>query len=98
MVALSVSTSASESSDFTVSPTLKFHLLITPSVMVSLNAGIRMTVAGILDLSTLGFASFEEVAVAVAEADESGAASLLLLLSATLFSATGAAGASSNAL
>ena len=53
MVALSVSTSASESSDFTLSPTLKFHLLIMPSVIVSLKAGILMTVAGIFDVSTL---------------------------------------------
>ena len=57
MVALSVSTSASESSDFTLSPTLKFHLLITPSVMVSLRAGIRITTAGMLLLSIFGFAS-----------------------------------------
>src|ERR1700712_2927855 len=54
MVALSVSTSASESSDFTLSPTLKFHLLITPSVMVSLISGIRITAAGMLDRSTAG--------------------------------------------
>ena len=54
MVALSVSTSANESSDFTLSPTLKFHLFITPSVMVSLRAGMRITVAGIFDVSTLG--------------------------------------------
>jgi hypothetical protein len=58
MVALSVSTSANESSALTLSPTLKFHLLITPSVMVSLNNGIRITAAGMLDKSTAGSAAF----------------------------------------
>ncbi len=44
MVALSVSTSARLSSDFTVSPTFLFHATIFPSVIVSLNKGIRITV------------------------------------------------------
>src|ERR1700676_1026249 len=50
MVALSVSISASMSPFFTVSPTFLCHSAITPSVMVSLNLGIRIT-SSILDRS-----------------------------------------------
>ena len=44
MVALSVSTSAKESSVFTRSPTCLFQTTIFPSFIVSLNNGIRITV------------------------------------------------------
>src|SRR5690606_30722424 len=44
IVALSVSTSAIASSLLISSPTLKFHSAITPSVIVSLNRGIVITV------------------------------------------------------
>ena len=45
IVALSVSISASNSPDFTLSPTFLCHFATTPSVMVSLNLGIRTTSA-----------------------------------------------------
>src|SRR6185312_2674731 len=45
MVALSVSTSASNSPFFTGSPTFLCQAAITPSVMVSLNRGIKITSA-----------------------------------------------------
>ena len=45
MVALSVSTSAKASSLLILSPTFLCHSAITPSFMVSLNKGIRITVA-----------------------------------------------------
>ena len=44
MVALSVSTSARLSSDLIISPTFLFQPTIFPSVIVSLNKGIRITV------------------------------------------------------
>ena len=50
MVALSVSISASTSPFFTASPTFLFHVAITPSVMVSLNLGIKTT-SSIFDIS-----------------------------------------------
>ncbi|MNE09250.1 hypothetical protein D3C80_1019220 [compost metagenome] len=48
-VALSVSISASNSPDFTVSPTFLCHSATTPSVMVSLNLGMLM-ISAIYDL------------------------------------------------
>ena len=45
MVALSVSTSANKSPDFTLSPTFLCHSTITPSVIVSLIRGMRITSA-----------------------------------------------------
>ena len=45
IVALSVSTSAITSSDFTISPTFLCHAAITPSFMVSLNKGILIASA-----------------------------------------------------
>ncbi len=45
MVALSVSTSQSTSSDFTASPTFLFHETIFPSVIVSLKSGILISLA-----------------------------------------------------
>jgi hypothetical protein len=45
MVALSVSTSANNSPFFTGSPTFLCHAAITPSVIVSLKRGIKITSA-----------------------------------------------------
>ena len=45
MVALSVSTSANKSPDFTLSPIFLCQATITPSVMVSLIRGILITSA-----------------------------------------------------
>jgi hypothetical protein len=50
MVALSVSTSASRSPFFTLSPTFLCQAAITPSVIVSLSLGIKITSAIKLDI------------------------------------------------
>src|ERR1700710_1802198 len=89
MVALSVSTSANESSDFTLSPTLKFHLLITPSVIVSLKAGIRITVAGVFEVSTFGAAGAAGFASAAGAGAVAGFSSAVL---ASAFSSAAGAG------
>src|ERR1700761_4893338 len=71
IVALSVSTSAKTSSLFTASPTFLFQLTILPSVMVSLNKGI------LISLAPAGNATFAAAGAALAaEAAAAGAGAL----------------------
>ena len=76
MVALSVSTSANESSALTLSPTCLFQTTIFPSVIVSLNKGIRMTVSS-LGISMAAVAGAVDTAWASAAVDDAAGAGLL---------------------
>ena len=76
MVALSVSISANTSPFFTVSPTFLCHPAMTPSVIVSLNLGIKTTssIAGTSMAFAAGAAGAGVVAAGAVCATEAGAA------------------------